>query len=97
MKKVSLIFGFMLLCLSCLANNEVSEASLSEVSTSASSCVSFKENQLSLSQSSKLIITDKKGHVIFYNEHVEYVDFSEWQSGTYTAQVNDSETFEFTL
>lgn len=97
MKKVSLMLGSMLFVLACLANNEVNEASISEVVKPAVSCVSIKDNLLSFSQSSKLVISDQKGHVIFYNESVEVVDFSDWKSGSYIALINDTETFEFTL
>ena len=104
MKKLSLIIGSMLFIFSSMASNEVSEATNSEaVKPTASSLLFtassllFKDNQLSFSQSSKLVISDKNGHVIFYNENVEAVDFSDWQHGSYIAQVNDTETFEFTL
>ncbi len=97
MKKLSLIIGSMLFIFSSMASNEVSEATNSEAVKPTASSLLFKDNQLSFSQSSKLVISDKNGHVIFYNENVEAVDFSDWQHGSYIAQVNDTETFEFTL
>lgn len=96
MKKLSLIVGSMLIFLTSTANNEVSEVNTSDVVTPVEN-FSIKDNLLSLCKSSKLVISDKKGHVIFYNENVQALDFSDWQHGSYVAQVNDNETFEFTL
>lgn len=97
MRKLSLIIGSMLFALSSMANSEVNEANVSELVKPAENTLLFKDNLLSFSQSSKLVISDKNGHVIFYNENVQALDFSEWEHGSYVAQVNDSETFEFTL
>lgn len=97
MKKLSLIIGSMLFIFSSMASNEVSEAATSEVVKPAENSLLFKDSQLSFSQSSKLVISDKNGHVIFYNENVQTVDFRNWQHGCYIAQVNDTETFEITL
>ena len=97
MKKLSLIIGSMLFVLTGMANNEVNEAATSNVATSAANCLSIKDNLLSFCKSAKLVISDKKGHVIYYNENVQALDFSEWRHGSYVAQVNDKETFAFTL
>lgn len=95
MKKVCFIIGALFTATCCMATNNVNE--VATATEQAQNCLSFKDKLLSFCKNSKLVISDKNGHVIFYNEQVQELDFSEWEKGSYVAQVNDKETFEFSL
>lgn len=98
MKKLSLIICSLFVIANAIANNEItSSGEVSSVIEKDANTFSFEDHMLSFGKESKLVITDTKGHVIFYNENVQAIDFSSWEHGSYIAQVNDKETFEFTL
>ena len=59
--------------------------------------VQFAAKQLRMVTPCKLVISDAKGRVIYYNENATYLDCSRWRAGMYTARIDDSATFLFTL
>ena len=89
------VVAFMMAGASISANQSIPREDVCYQSSAVG--VSYEHGQILLSASSKVVVYNAFGSVIYHNDQVRTVDCASWQHGRYVAVINDTETFKFSI
>lgn len=85
-----------LVCLTCnVWSDEFTNSNVLAYVNASARDVAFQNGQLVLNENSSVVIYNSVGYVVFKNDNVKVVDCSSWQSGVYSAVINNYQTFKF--